>query len=191
MAAVGEIEDPEAREVVEADVAAAGRSVQTSSSKSRFAVRIRASVEPVAVEQLHDRHARRERIGQRLGRHKSQIVGGRVILRKLAPHASHQTADGEVEPRRAELPLIIPVGGELTNLVRDVTVPENVRDGAVDLGVATAALLVMKTARVADAGQHESVLDAGELTLVAREPTDRTNRSWNEEEPVRIASWSL
>ena len=118
---------------------------------------------------------------------KFEIVGRSVILRKGSPNAPHQAADREIEARRAVLPLVIAVGRELQNLRRFAAVAQNMRRRPVNLGISPAALLVMESARVSDAGQHQSVADAPARFAVSREPGDGADRSGNKQKPIRVA----
>ena len=64
---------------------------------------------------------------------------------------------------------------------------EDVRDRAVDLGVAAPAPLVGEPAGVADAGDDQAVGDPPRALLVAGEPGDGADRARDEEEAVRVA----
>ena len=59
--------------------------------------------------------------------------------------------------------------------------------GAIDQGIAPAALLVGRAAAVADAGDDEAVLDAAHPMLVAREPGDRADCPRGEQKTVAVA----
>ena len=64
--------------------------------------------------------------------------------------------------------------------------PENIADGAVDLGIAPSAALIGSWPRVADARQHEPVFDPVGRVSVPCEPCDRADCPWDEEEPVGV-----
>src|SRR5437667_1339422 len=66
--------------------------------------------------------------------------------------------------------------------------PENVRHGAVNLGVPTAAPFVMQVPRVPDTGEHEAVPYPRYDGFVAREPGDRADSPGNKKETVRVAA---
>ena len=90
-----------------------------------------------------------------------EIVGRGVILRKAPPDAPHQAADRKIETRRAILPLVIAIGRKFQNLGRaSLQMAKNMRRRPIDLGISPAALLVMETARISDAGQHQPMADA-------------------------------
>ena len=65
--------------------------------------------------------------------------------------------------------------------------PQHVLDGAVDVGVAAPALLVGERSGVPDARDHQTVTDAPDVLLVAREPDDRADGAGDEQQPVRVA----
>ena len=57
----------------------------------------------------------------------------------------------------------------------------------VDLGISPAALLVVESARVADAGQHQPMANASDIFAIARQPGDGPDRSGNKQKPIRVA----
>ena len=66
-------------------------------------------------------------------------------------------------------------------------VPEHVGGSSVDQSVTSAAALVRGRARVPDTRDDEAVLDPANLILVERQPCDRPDRPWDEQEAVRVA----
>src|SRR4029077_6155954 len=97
-----------------------------------------------------------------------------------------ETAHGQVVARRAILTLVVAVRRELDDPMLAPRSRERVRRGAVDLGVAAPALLVVHRAGVADTGDDETVPDARDRLGVAREPGDGADRAREEEKTVRI-----
>src|SRR5438477_6464194 len=95
-----------------------------------------------------------------------------MILREFAPDAAHQAADRQVEAGGAELPLVVSIRRKIEDFVRRLPMMEYVGHGPIDLGIAAAALLVVKTAPVADTGQYQTMLDAGGFLPVAGQPRD-------------------
>ena len=63
---------------------------------------------------------------------------------------------------------------------------QNVLDGAIDLRAATAAFVVELTG-ISDAGDDQTVPDAGSAALVAAQPCDCPDRAGNKQEAVRVA----
>ena len=120
------------------------------------------------------------------GADKVEVIGRGMVLRKESVRRAAQAADGQVEPWRAVLPLVVSVGREVKNLEPLGTVRKHGQHRAVDLGVAPSRPLVMELARVADAHNHQPVPDPLHLVLVAGEPGDRADRSRDEEESVRV-----
>ncbi len=92
----------------------------------------------------------------------------------------HQTAYRQIEAGRAVLALIVAVGREVQQGRRQRRMLEDMRDRTVDLGVAPAALLVGRTAAVADAGQYQPMLYSRRVLLVAGEPCDGADRARRE-----------
>ena len=65
--------------------------------------------------------------------------------------------------------------------------PENVRCGPINLGIAAAALLVVESTRVSNAGQHQPMPDAAGGFAILRQPRNRPNGPRNKQESVRVA----
>ena len=57
---------------------------------------------------------------------------------------------------------------------------ENMSNGAIDLRISLPALLVMKSARVADACQHQAMANPVRDLVIASQPSDRSDRSRDE-----------
>ena len=107
-----------------------------------------------------------------------------MVLRKLAPHAPHQTSDRKIEAGRAELPLVVPVGFELEDLERFRLVAKDCGCCPVYFDVTAPTLLVVKSTLVAEAGENEAMRDMGRVLPVLRQPRDRSNRSRREKEAI-------
>src|SRR5689334_17390201 len=114
-----------------------------------------------------------------------------MIFRELPPDAAHQAADWQVEARRAELPFIVTVGREFKNLVRRALVPQHMRQRTIDRGAAAAALLVMKSTRIPDACEHETMRNARCSLAIVSEPGDCPNCAGDEQEAIRIVVLTL
>src|SRR5439155_2880047 len=84
-----------------------------------------------------------------------------------------------------------PIRRKSAELVRRRPMMEYVGHGPVDLRIAAAALLVVKTTRVADTGQYQTMLDACGFLSVAGKPGDCPDGCWDEQKPVRVPSLSL
>src|SRR6185437_7294454 len=114
---------------------------------------------------------RRERALERIWLQEAQVVRGGVVLGILAVRRTHETAHGQVEPRRAVLPLVVAVGDEVGDGVRP-RVPQDMGDGAIDRRIAPAGAFVREGPRIADAREHQSMLDVRHDVFVTREPGD-------------------
>ena len=108
------------------------------------------------------------------------MIAGKLVLRRAG-----EDADREIEPGRAELPLVAAERREVAHLAAGRA--HDLPGGAVDGGVAATAPLVRQRARVADARGDEAVLDAVEPILVPREPGQRPDRRRAEQEAVGVA----
>ena len=113
-----------------------------------------------------------------------KIVSRRVVFGKRAPNASHQATHRKIETRGAVLPLVVAIGRELHRFKRLGLVLQNMSGCAIDFGVPSAAFLVMKSAGISDAGQHQTVPNASGGFLVLRKPRDRADRAGNEQKSV-------
>src|SRR4030095_9056666 len=121
---------------------------------------------------------------------KAQVVARGVVLGKLAMRRPREPPDREIEPGRAELPLVIAVGRELLDRVV-AQIAEHVNRRAVDRGASAAGLLVGQRPRVTQTGEYEAVPDSGDDGLVASEPGDRSYGPRDKEEPVRVPQGDL
>jgi len=63
---------------------------------------------------------------------------------------------------------------------------ENMRYSPVNLGISSAALLVMKPTRISNARQYQSVVDASDTLPVSRQPRDRSNCPGNKQKPIGV-----
>ncbi len=100
---------------------------------------------------------------------------------------SHETPDGQVESRRAKLPLVITIGRKVGDLMVFPGTLQDVHDHAIDLGVPSAAFLIRGLARVPQTGGHQTMLDPRHPTFVQCQPGNGTNGAGHEEKPVGIA----
>src|SRR5208337_4247224 len=132
------------------------------------------------------RHTESQRFHKLLRMDEVEIVGGGMVLGERPPDAPHQAADGKIKSRRAILPLIVTVRGELQNLVGLATVLENMSRCAVDLGISPPAFFVVKSSRVSDTGQYQPMPYGCCLFLIACQPRDSTDGSGNKQNAIRI-----
>ena len=70
--------------------------------------------------------------------------------------------------------------------MRSTAGPQHVLDHAINLGISPTTAFVVEVPRPSDQGDHQSMLNAIDLGLMAREPSDGANGSWCEEESIRI-----
>ena len=105
--------------------------------------------------------------------------------------ASLEQPDRKVEPRRAILSLVITIGAEVAHDWCGGIVFEDMRHRAVDKRVAATTFFVCRAAAVANAGNHEPVLDAADALFVEREPGDRADRAWRKQETVGVSPPTL
>src|SRR5262245_66202729 len=106
MVTVGEIEHPEPRKILCSDPIPTGAAVKATASERRLAVRIGVAIHLIVFEHVHHFDTDAKRFGESGWLNEGQIISGGVVLRKLAPDASHQAADGKIESRRTELTLV-------------------------------------------------------------------------------------
>ena len=181
--AVRQVQHPEQRHLPRPGVgAAADRVVEAAPAELRLALRREVAPGPVALEQPQDLPGGVEGVGERLGAHEVEVVGGGVVFGKLPPGRARQAADGQVDARRAVLPLVVAVGGEVQHPA--VAAAEHVGGGAVDRGRAAAAALVVQPPGIAEVRQHQPVADGAEPGLVERQPGDRADGAGDEQEAV-------
>ena len=108
-----------------------------------------------------------------------------MVLGVLPGWRAHERADGEVEARRAVLPLVIAGRGEVDNRVLLARVPEDVLDDPVDLGVAAPSALVRdRAARSWAQPSTRPCLTRSTPRLVLVQPGDRPDRPGHEDEAV-------
>src|SRR5262245_21221809 len=140
--------------------------VEATLAELGLALRVLVEIGSVGFQDLEHLAAELEGIVQLGGSHEAEVVGGRVVFRVASVRCPHEAAHGQIEPRRAELSLVVPVRRERDDLVRPIPGLQHVGDRPVDLGIAATAALVSGVAGVAQAGQDESVLDAVDALLV-------------------------
>src|SRR5437899_1144051 len=108
-----------------------------------------------------------------------------MVFGIAAVRSARKATYRKIETRRTILALIIPIGREVCSPIRLAGVLQDVRDGAIDVSVALAATLVGERPGITETAEHESVPNGRNLCLIAAEPRNRTNSSWNEKEAVR------
>ena len=131
-----------------------------------------------------------KRFGELPRRSEVQIVRGGVIFRKSAG-GPRQTADRQVETRRAILALVESVWRKCQNLRRIGGVAQCQRRGAVDFHVSAAAFLVVKFAVVTESGEHQTVTYPGNRFGIVGQPGNGADRSGQEQKPVRVSKIAL
>src|SRR5580765_5764745 len=72
-----------------------------------------------------------------------------------------------------------------------IALTENECDCPVNLRISSAASLVCRLSSIAEACQHQTMLDPVRLLFVLRQPSNGTNGSWYEQKAVRVASRGL
>ena len=108
-----------------------------------------------------------------------------MILREGSPDASHETAYGKIETRRAVLALIVAVGRKFHHLGGLALVPENDSGRPINISVSLPALLVMKASRHPlgkSAPTHDESVRY--VFVIAREPCDRSDRARNKQKAI-------
>src|SRR6202043_2278114 len=91
----------------------------------------------------------------------------------------------KIEPRGAQLPLVVAVGRERYD---GPVYGEHVSHDLVDLTRPAAAALVREWARIAQQDQHQCVTHARQTRLIALEPGDRPDGPGRKHEAVAEAS---
>lgn len=184
MPPVGLVQHPEHRHLPVLRVRApADRGVEAAAPEHRLGHRREVEPGPVPLQHREDLAEGRERIAKRLRAHEVEIVGRGMVFREPPIGRARQAAHGQVDPRRAELPLVIAVGREILDPVVAARL-QHMRRRAVDQRVAPAALLVMHDPRIAEIDRDEPGLDRGKPGLVEREPCDRADGAGDEDETV-------
>ena len=108
--AVGEVEHPQHGHLVGTDVAQTTHcSVQPASPKLWLAFRVGVEIRLVVLQHVENIQRDGQGIGQRCRVNEIEVVSRGVVLRILPVRGPHQAADGQVESRRAILPLIVTV----------------------------------------------------------------------------------
>ncbi len=100
--------------------------------------------------------------------------------------AALEQSDRQVEAGRAVLALIVSVGAELEDGAGRMRVLDDVAHGAIDRRVAATAFLVSGSARISDARDDETVLDAVDARLVLRKPRNGADRSRGKHQAIRV-----
>ena len=134
------------------------------------------------------RQIRGERAGKGFGADKRQVVGGGVVLGIVAPGGAGQDADGQVEARGAVLPFVVAEGEEVLGDEILAESGEGGQDGAVDLAVAAAALLVVEGAPVAQIGRDQAVAEGVQALAVPGQPGDGADAARGEQEAIAVAA---
>ena len=185
MTAVGEVENPEHGHVPRGRLCvAAERAEQSAPAELGLALGKPVHQNDVVLEDIE--RARQEAPGalQVLRPDEVEVVRGCMVFGKRTVLAALQQPDGKVESRRAELALVVAVGREVANGGLRPVVGDQVRHRTVDDRISPPALLVHRAAAVADAAQHEAMIDARNLRLVASEPCDGADGSGREQKAV-------
>ena len=96
---VGEVEHPQQRHLGRRrSIAPPIDAVQPAPAELRLALRVEVLRQVRSRSQhVEDARARRERVGERLGRDEVEVVGGGVVLGVLAVRRAAQPADRQVE----------------------------------------------------------------------------------------------
>jgi hypothetical protein len=97
---------PQGAPVVGRGDGAAGRAVEAASPELRLAVRAQVREAAVGLEHLDELEGPVHRSCERLGPDSLQPVRRGVVAGELGVRCAHEAADGQVEPRRAELALV-------------------------------------------------------------------------------------
>ena len=111
--AVGLVQHPEDRQLLRSRVGAAETTVEAALPELRLASRREVSIRPVMLEDVEDVEGGSECRLEAIGADEVEVVGRRVVLRKLALERASETPDGKVEARRVELTLVPAPGDEV------------------------------------------------------------------------------
>src|SRR5262245_2255159 len=104
--AVGLVEHPQQRELLRVGIATSHRAVQPALPELRLSSRREVSVRRVALERVHDRERRPERLLEPLRGDDVEVVSRGVVAGELGLERPGQTPDGKVEAGGVELPLV-------------------------------------------------------------------------------------
>jgi hypothetical protein len=116
---------------------------------------------------------------------KGWIVRRGVILCESPVGCSHEAANREVETWRTVLPLVVPIGRKLHDLVGLAGVTQDMGKRSVNFRRSLSAFLVGVPAGIGKTGQHDAVLDPREVGFVPAEPDDGPYGPGNKKKPVR------
>src|SRR5678815_4181024 len=98
----------------------------------------------------------------------------------------HQAANRKIESRGTILPFVIAIREKIDELVWFPCLLEHLRHHVIDLRVTAAASLIRKRPRIADTGQHESMLDPWNNLFMRGKPGDRPDSTRNKQKPIGI-----
>ena len=155
MLAVGKVEHPEACVDFLSDSTAAHRAIKVSASQLGFAKWIQVTIRPVIFEKINDLGADAKRAGQLLRSNKFRLSPEVWYSGNVPQTLRIKQPTGRLKPGRAVLPLVIAVWREFQNFKMFALVLQNMSGSAVDFGVPSSAFLVMKSARISNAGKHQ------------------------------------
>src|SRR5690349_8805156 len=99
-----------------------------------------------------------------------------MVFRILVGLTPHETANWQIEPRRAELPLVVAIRNKVYDVELFAGVSENMEGCLINLCISSAGLLVCGSAAIADTRKHESMTDPRHYMFVSGKPCDGTNR---------------
>src|SRR5581483_3419333 len=133
--------------------------IEPSPPQLGLAERAPIAISVIVFKDVQNREAYPKRPRKFQGLNKIQVIARRVVLRKASPDASHQTANGEIKPRRTILPLVVAVRGEFKDLSSITLVGKNVLRSPINLSIPPAGFFVVKSPCIADTRQNQTVTD--------------------------------
>src|SRR5580704_3167211 len=160
--------------------------IETALTELRFTLRHRIKKDRIIFNHIERQCYESVGLRQMVGSYEIEIIRRSVILGNRAELAALQESNRQVEPRRAILALVIPVGREIENCRRQPQVPKNVDNRPINPRIALPASLISRTATVANHGKNEAVFDAVDLVLIASKPGYRADCAWCKEEVIAI-----
>src|SRR5215469_2649887 len=141
--------------------------VKPAIAKLWLALRLQVKVALVGLHDLDDALTRLEAPRERLGSYESHVVRGGVVLRVAAVDRARQPSCRQVKSRRAQLPLVVPVGCERHHLG---VLAQRVTGDRVDLAVLAAAACVGESARIPQQPEYQRVAHPRQARLIALQP---------------------
>ena len=163
--------------------ASSGRPIEAALPELRLALGREVHQRVVVLEDVQNLEHGVKRLLEPLRPDQLEVVGGRVVLGKLALERAREAAYGQVESRRVVLPLIPAPRDEVED--SSAAAADDVRARAVDKGVPPPAPFVRQRPGVAHTGDDKAGHDLSRRASFRASQAIEPIVPWDEEESVR------